>query len=1065
MRLLTVAERELRAAARNKVTHRARWITSAMFLGYLIWLFWIHNGFSNSRVTPDVFNTFAVTIFFFCLFVGATRTADCISSERREGTLGLLFLTNLNSAEIVIGKFCSTALASIYNLLAIFPMLALPLLMGGITLEHFWRTVLALIVSIFFSLACGFVASVVSVRQFTSIAVALGLSLLTGAGLLAAAAIVDDYKGPQVWVQTLASCCPLYSLVAADGSRTLGQNHFWLSLATVAAMSLSALGLVTLRLSQTWRDRPQKVRTRKRFSIPESWRRRANAGSLAMRRRMLDINPFYWLDGRRRVSSPVFMLITIVLVATTVHVLAPAFSKGFNSTPPKSQLTLEGYIFAWMFLGLTLHALTLYYAAMISSQRLAEDKQAGALELVLCTQTTERAISRGLWQAFSRRMLFPAVACILAHLFFIWMGATFLIMEEHKLRRFTPGELLWRAFFSLRISGNNDDWSFAMVLRIFLLMLVMIFLLWITLGWLGRWLGLRMKHPGFAPLVALALAIVPPVLLFTLACFLFDKIHIYRAGPKLFVPVLVWTAFGLGAVNCLMLSLWAARRLRNDFRTTVTSRFQGPPAKGAWLPSRRTVIRFAVGSASVVLAGVLAVLGFYGYQNSRSRREWIAYQSQLKKQNEPLSLAALMPGPVPDSENFARSTAFQGLLDHKDKEMSVFVARMWKFTGANSRPLFTMWMQNQFMPPAQLLGSAVNLTGRLTATNRAVVAPALLRAMQSHESTLLALSSDAVRLTRFQTSTNIDATSFFKSDPAIETLNRLQVVFQIRACALLAANRSEEAREDLITSLRLARMLGQSPDAMSSQRLQATIAQSLQPLWEGLCAQQWNDAQLAEIQTELAGFNLLAAHTNAIHRLVAAHIEIWSALPDSGQKDFSVPIDGGSLTREDAWGYQPRAWWFDRCIQLHRAGEKAIGKIDVAGGRVKMDYDWADLQDLPVGSDTQQLFQQYYWSGPGPGLVSFMQNAVNQAIIACALERHYIANGKYPDTLDALVPDFLPRIPNDIARGRPMLYQRTDDGRYILRSVGPDGNDDRKKKTSDDWLWWYGTNAPPVKAK
>ena len=46
---------------------------------------------------------------------------------------------------------------------------------------------------------------------------------------------------------------------------------------------------------------------------------------------------------------------------------------------------------------------------------------------------------------------------------------------------------------------------------------------WPTLGWVGRWLGLRMKHPGFAPMASLALLFVPPILLFSLACYLADK--------------------------------------------------------------------------------------------------------------------------------------------------------------------------------------------------------------------------------------------------------------------------------------------------------------------------------------------------------------------------------------------------------------------------------------------------------------------------------------------------------------------------------------------------------------
>jgi hypothetical protein len=45
----------------------------------------------------------------------------------------------------------------------------------------------------------------------------------------------------------------------------------------------------------------------------------------------------------------------------------------------------------------------------LRSQRLAEDKQTGALELILSTPTTERTISRGLWMAYGRRMLFPVI--------------------------------------------------------------------------------------------------------------------------------------------------------------------------------------------------------------------------------------------------------------------------------------------------------------------------------------------------------------------------------------------------------------------------------------------------------------------------------------------------------------------------------------------------------------------------------------------------------------------------------------------------------------------------------
>jgi len=134
--------------------------------------------------------------------------------------------------------------------------------------------------------------------------------------------------------------------------------------------------------------------------------------------------------------------------------------------------------------------------------------------------------------------------------------------------------------------------------------------------------------------------------------------------------------------------------------------------------------------------------------------------------------------------------------------------------------------------------------------------------------------------------------------------------------------------------------------------------------------------------------------------------------------------------------------------------------VDVAGARVRLDMNWSDLEDLPLSNDATSLLQQRYWAGTSPALVGFAQTAVNQAIIACALERYRLAHRRYPETLEELIPPYLRAIPNDVVRGRPMLYENTDDRHFILRSVGPNGTDDRKKAVSDDWLWSFPTNAP-----
>src|SRR4029450_9155121 len=86
MRFLSVADRELRAAARHKTTYRTRWITAAIFFVLLVWLLWAFNGFKNRRAVSEIFEVFSVLTFIYCLITGTARTADCISSERREGT-------------------------------------------------------------------------------------------------------------------------------------------------------------------------------------------------------------------------------------------------------------------------------------------------------------------------------------------------------------------------------------------------------------------------------------------------------------------------------------------------------------------------------------------------------------------------------------------------------------------------------------------------------------------------------------------------------------------------------------------------------------------------------------------------------------------------------------------------------------------------------------------------------------------------------------------------------------------------------------------------------------------
>ncbi|HEX4645214.1 MAG TPA: ABC transporter permease, partial [Verrucomicrobiae bacterium] len=137
MTFLPIVDRELRVAARRKSTHRIRlWTTcggvvvNALFLVFMR-VFGGFGGFGNLGGT--LFTILVWYTFGMCLLAGVFLAADVLSEEKREGTLGLLFLTDLKGYDVVLGKFMGIGLASAYALVAGFPVIAFPLLMGGVT--------------------------------------------------------------------------------------------------------------------------------------------------------------------------------------------------------------------------------------------------------------------------------------------------------------------------------------------------------------------------------------------------------------------------------------------------------------------------------------------------------------------------------------------------------------------------------------------------------------------------------------------------------------------------------------------------------------------------------------------------------------------------------------------------------------------------------------------------------------------------------------------------------------------------------------------------------------------
>jgi ABC-type Na+ efflux pump permease subunit len=133
-----VVQRELREAARRPLNHWLRFGAALVGVGLVCA---VPSGLPESETGTFLFDH--LHLLLLCLICGLVPalTADSIARERREGTLGLLFMTPLTASGIVVGKILAQMLRAVTLWMALLPLLAIPFLYGGVT----WADIAALL--------------------------------------------------------------------------------------------------------------------------------------------------------------------------------------------------------------------------------------------------------------------------------------------------------------------------------------------------------------------------------------------------------------------------------------------------------------------------------------------------------------------------------------------------------------------------------------------------------------------------------------------------------------------------------------------------------------------------------------------------------------------------------------------------------------------------------------------------------------------------------------------------------------------------------------------------------
>ncbi|MDH7504371.1 MAG: hypothetical protein QHJ82_16885, partial [Verrucomicrobiota bacterium] len=230
MILAPVIERELRVSARNPTTYRYRAMSvgGIVCLGGLIMLI-ASFGPSPAGAGRPFFDVLSGLLLVLCLFEGARTTAECISDERRQGTLGLLFLTDLRGIDVVLGKLAAMGLKPFCSLLAVLPILSLAIPMGGVSGGDFWRMGIVLVSNLMFSLCLGLAVSAITPSGRSAFFWAITGLLILAVGPIALGGFLGFF-GPAFLSEHAYALSPLHSFIRCVGpAYRLSTGHFWLS--------------------------------------------------------------------------------------------------------------------------------------------------------------------------------------------------------------------------------------------------------------------------------------------------------------------------------------------------------------------------------------------------------------------------------------------------------------------------------------------------------------------------------------------------------------------------------------------------------------------------------------------------------------------------------------------------------------------------------------------------------------------------------------------------------------------------------------------------------------------
>jgi hypothetical protein len=530
-----ILERELRVRARSRATYWSRFAAAALAtLLCLPQMFASYPSGGPAALGQVLLGMIVGAAFLLCC-AACLLTSDTISSERREGTLGLLLLTQVNPLDLLVGKLGAAGLTSLCALLTFLPMLMITVLAGGVTGGEAFRKELVLLDTLFLALAAGVWVSARGrewQRNSRNALFALAALLL---GPLVAQGLFASGGG---FFRHLAMLSPLGTMrAAADAAYIFTPAPYWISLLLVQAVGWTLLVWTRWRLRRVWQEERGEFNLRAALELPPSSAAAAceppvvadclRAGLFAQvlppadvftpaalppllpRHRSLDddTDPIAWRLRRQRGWRT--MIWVGAFAGFTHYLFYPLMLSMFRSTSYisfASPLTLatslaQGALFAWA-----------------ASRFFIEARRSGELELLLSTPAGAQQLVPAQWQLLKQAFRWPVVIILAPVLL-----QAFVMLSQNFYAARLPEFYAVQYGVSLLLRSVNTVLSIG------------------AICWLGLFFGLRAGSQSRAVMWTVALATALPYLISVLASTFF--VAVLRPSTSFSTPpywIMLW---------------------------------------------------------------------------------------------------------------------------------------------------------------------------------------------------------------------------------------------------------------------------------------------------------------------------------------------------------------------------------------------------------------------------------------------------------------------------------------------------------------------------------------------